>query len=153
YAFTLQIYCDFSAYSEIARGSARIFGVDLMRNFDQPYLSSNISEFWRRWHISLSNWFRDYVYIPLGGNKKGKGRTLANLTITMFRSGFWHGAVWIFVVWGLFDGLLLLLNAQLGRKLRAKLPDNALTRFAWWFLCFHLVVVGWILFRANGLDQ
>ncbi len=153
YAFTLQIYCDFSAYSEIARGSARIFGIDLMRNFDQPYLSSNISEFWRRWHISLSNWFRDYVYIPLGGNQKGKGRTLANLTITMFLSGLWHGAAWTFVVWGLFHGFLLLLNAQIGRKLHKKWPDNAFTRLAWWFLCFHLVVLGWVLFRANGMDQ
>jgi D-alanyl-lipoteichoic acid acyltransferase DltB (MBOAT superfamily) len=153
YAFTLQIYCDFSAYSEIARGSARIFGVDLMRNFDQPYLSSNVAEFWRRWHISLSNWFRDYVYIPLGGNQKGKRRTLANLTITMFLSGLWHGAAWTFVIWGLYHGLLLLLDAQLGRKLRTKLPDNTLMRFAWWFACFHLVVFGWILFRAKGLDQ
>lgn len=153
YAFTLQIYCDFSAYSEIARGSARIFGVDLMRNFDQPYLSSNPSEFWRRWHISLSTWFRDYVYIPLGGNKKGKGRTLANLTITMFLSGLWHGAAWTFVIWGLYHGLLLLLDALFGRKLRARLPDNPLTRLLWWFLCFHLVVFGWILFRAKGMDQ
>lgn len=153
YAFTLQIYCDFSAYSEIARGSSRIFGVDLMRNFDQPYLSGNIAEFWRRWHISLSNWFRDYVYIPLGGNQKGKGRTLANLTITMLLSGLWHGAAWTFVIWGLYHGVLLLLNAQLGRALRRKLPDNALTRASWWFLCFHLVVFGWILFRADGMDQ
>jgi alginate O-acetyltransferase complex protein AlgI len=153
YAFTLQIYCDFSAYSEIARGSARIFGIDLMRNFDQPYLSSNISEFWRRWHISLSNWFRDYVYIPLGGNQKGKARTFANLTITMFLSGLWHGAAWTFVIWGLYHGALLLLNALLGRKLRSKLPDNAFTRFGWWFLCFHLVVFGWIFFRANGMEQ
>jgi len=153
YAFTLQIYCDFSAYSEIARGSARIFGIDLMRNFDQPYLSRSVAEFWRRWHISLSNWFRDYVYIPLGGNQKGTGRTLANLTITMFLSGLWHGAAWTFVIWGLYHGLLLLLGAQLGRKLRAKLPDNTLTRVAWWFLCFHLVVFGWILFRASGMDQ
>jgi alginate O-acetyltransferase complex protein AlgI len=153
YAFTLQIYCDFSAYSEIARGSARIFGVDLMRNFDQPYLSGNISDFWRRWHISLSNWFRDYVYIPLGGNQKGKRRTLANLTITMFLSGLWHGAAWTFVLWGLYHGVLLLLEAQLGRRLRSKLPDNALTRATWWFLCFHLVAFGWILFRADGMAQ
>jgi alginate O-acetyltransferase complex protein AlgI len=153
YAFTLQIYCDFSAYSEIARGSARIFGVDLMRNFDQPYLTRDISTFWRRWHISLSNWFRDYVYIPLGGNRKGKARTLANLTITMFLSGLWHGAAWTFVIWGLFHGVLLLLNAQLGKRIRAKLPDNTLTRFGEWFLCFHLVVFGWILFRAKGMDQ
>lgn len=153
YAFTLQIYCDFSAYSEIARGSARIFGVDLMRNFDQPYLTNNISEFWRRWHISLSNWFRDYVYVPLGGNRKGKARTLANLTITMFLSGLWHGAAWTFVLWGLYHGLLLLLNVQVGQRVRAKLGDTAAVRVGSWFLCFHLVVFGWILFRARDLEQ
>ncbi|HLT39929.1 MAG TPA: MBOAT family protein, partial [Enhygromyxa sp.] len=153
YAFTLQIYCDFSAYSEIARGSARIFGVDLMRNFDQPYLTGNIADFWRRWHISLSNWFRDYVYIPLGGNQKGRARTLANLTITMLLSGLWHGAAWTFVIWGLFHGLLLLLDAQLGRALRARWAGTVVTRFAGWFLCFHLVAFGWILFRAEGLEQ
>jgi len=153
YAFALQIYCDFSAYSEIARGSARIFGVDLMRNFDQPYLSGDIAQFWRRWHISLSNWFRDYVYIPLGGSKHGKSRTLANLTITMFLSGLWHGAAWTFVLWGLFHGLLLLVNVQLGQRIRARLPDTAATRLAAWFLCFHLVVFGWILFRAKGMDR
>ena len=153
YAFTLQIYCDFSAYSEIARGSARMFGVDLMRNFDQPYLSRNISEFWRRWHISLSNWFRDYVYIPLGGNQRGKARTLTNLTITMFLSGLWHGAAWTFVLWGLFHGLLLLLNALFGRKLRERLPDNRAVRFGEWFVCFHLVVLGWVLFRAKDMTQ
>lgn len=153
YAFTLQIYCDFSAYSEIARGSARIFGVDLMRNFDQPYLSGDIAQFWRRWHISLSNWFRDYVYIPLGGSKQGKPRTLANLTITMFLSGLWHGAAWTFVIWGLFHGLLLLLNVQIGQRIRAKLPDNTATRFGAWCLCFHLLVFGWILFRAKSMDH
>jgi alginate O-acetyltransferase complex protein AlgI len=152
YAFALQIYCDFSAYSEIARGSARIFGVDLMRNFDQPYLTGNITDFWRRWHISLSNWFRDYVYIPLGGNRRGKARTLANLTITMFLSGLWHGAAWTFVLWGLFHGLLLLLDAQVGKPLRARLPDRAVARFGQWFVCFHLVVFGWILFRAESLE-
>jgi alginate O-acetyltransferase complex protein AlgI len=153
YAFTLQIYCDFSAYSEIARGSARIFGIDLMRNFDQPYLTTNIADFWRRWHISLSNWFRDYVYIPLGGNRKGTARTLANLTITMFLSGLWHGAAWTFVLWGLYHGLLLLLHTQFGSRLRARLPDRAWVRLGSWFLCFHLVAFGWILFRAKNLEQ
>ena len=158
YAFTLQIYCDFSAYSEIARGSARIFGVDLMVNFDQPYLTTNISAFWRRWHISLSNWFRDYVYIPLGGSKKGKTRTLVNLTITMFLSGLWHGAAWTFVVWGLFHGVLLLLNALLGERVRKLVPKLELfgadlkALFAW-FVTFHLVVLGWVLFRARDMAQ
>ena len=151
YAFTLQIYCDFSAYSEIARGSARLFGVELMRNFDQPYLVGNVREFWRHWHISLSQWFRDYVYRPLGGNRGGRGRTLANLTATMFLSGLWHGAAWTFVVWGLYHGVLLLVHALTTatapvRALRARLGP------AWTlgsvFVTFHLVVVGWVLFRA-----
>ncbi|MBZ5710229.1 MBOAT family O-acyltransferase [Nannocystis pusilla] len=154
YAFTLQIYCDFSAYSEIARGSARIFGVDLMMNFDRPYLSRNISEFWRRWHISLSEWFRDYVYIPLGGNRGSRGRALANLTITMLLSGLWHGAAWAFVVWGLYHGLLLLVHA-LARPRLARLA--ALPRFGRamgplaWFCTLHLVIAGWVLFRAHTL--
>ncbi|MCY1061519.1 MBOAT family protein [Nannocystis sp. SCPEA4] len=154
YAFTLQIYCDFSAYSEIARGSARIFGVDLMVNFDRPYLSRNISEFWRRWHISLSEWFRDYVYIPLGGNRGSRGRALANLTITMLLSGLWHGAAWAFVVWGLYHGLLLLVHS-LARPHLARLA--ALPRFGRvmgplaWFCTLHLVIAGWVLFRAHTL--
>ncbi len=156
YAFTLQIYCDFSAYSEIARGSARILGVRLMRNFDQPYLTRSISDFWRRWHISLSEWFRDYVYIPLGGSRKGKLRTLGNLTITMFVSGLWHGAAWNFVLWGLYHGLLLLVGALLGmvpsyRKLRARggWAGDALA----WFITLQAVVFGWLMFRVDSLEQ
>ncbi|WAS95273.1 MBOAT family O-acyltransferase [Nannocystis punicea] len=154
YAFTLQIYCDFSAYSEIARGSARIFGVDLMQNFDQPYLSRNISEFWRRWHISLSEWFRDYVYIPLGGNRGSRPRALANLTITMLLSGLWHGAAWAFVVWGLYHGLLLLVHALARPRLArlAALPGlgRVMGPLAW-FVTLHLVIAGWVLFRAPTL--
>ena len=153
YAFTLQIYCDFSAYSEIARGSARIFGIDLMRNFDQPYLTSNISEFWRRWHISLSNWFRDYVYIPLGGSHKGRVRTLINLIITMFLSGLWHGAAWTFVIWGLYHGVLLLITALVGKRVGERLGGGGLARALGWFTTFHLVVIGWILFRAADMAQ
>ncbi|MFV8749791.1 MBOAT family O-acyltransferase [Nannocystaceae bacterium ST9] len=153
YAFTLQIYCDFSAYSEIARGSARIFGIDLMRNFDQPYLTSNIAEFWRRWHISLSNWFRDYVYIPLGGSQKGKVRTLINLIITMFLSGLWHGAAWTFVIWGLYHGLLLLITALIGKRVAKLFGGGRLARALGWFTTFHLVVIGWILFRAADMAQ
>ncbi|MCB9700893.1 MAG: MBOAT family protein [Myxococcales bacterium] len=154
YAFTLQIYCDFSAYSEIARGSARIFGVDLMQNFDQPYLVRNISEFWRRWHISLSEWFRDYVYIPLGGSRDGPARTLANLAITMLLSGLWHGAAWTFVLWGLFHGLLLLVHAlarPLLRRLSALPGLDGLGGALGWFVTLHLVVVGWVLFRAASV--
>jgi alginate O-acetyltransferase complex protein AlgI len=154
YAFTLQIYFDFSAYSEIARGSARLFGVDLMRNFDQPYLSRNIAEFWRRWHISLSTWFRDYVYLPLGGSRGGRLATLRNLVITMFLSGLWHGADWNFVLWGLYHGLLLLVHSLirktaglqgLMRRLgRVGAPLSVL-------LTFHLVVLGWVLFRVESM--
>jgi len=154
YAFTLQIYCDFSAYSEIARGSARIFGIDLMQNFDQPYLARNISEFWRRWHISLSEWFRDYVYIPLGGSRGSRPRALANLALTMLLSGLWHGAAWAFVVWGLYHGLLLLVHALARPRLArlAALPGlgGALGPLSWLFT-LHLVIAGWVLFRARTL--
>ncbi|HWB78567.1 MAG TPA: MBOAT family protein, partial [Nannocystaceae bacterium] len=153
YAFTLQIYFDFSAYSEIARGSARLFGIDLMRNFDQPYLASNPSEFWRRWHISLSTWIRDYVYLPLGGNRGSRPRVLFNLVVTMFLSGLWHGAAWTFVLWGLYHGVLLLFDVLLRRtdfvaKKLAFIPEGW-RAFLAWMLTFHLVVVGWILFRAE----
>ena len=158
YAFTLQIYLDFSAYSEIARGSARIFGIDLMQNFDQPYLARNISDFWRRWHISLSEWFRDYVYIPLGGSRGSRPRTLANLALTMFVSGLWHGAAWNFVLWGLFHGLLLLAHALAQPLLRwlfrgARLTGlrSALGSVLGWFVTLHLVVAGWALFRAGSI--
>ncbi len=154
YAFTLQIYCDFSAYSEIARGSARLLGIELMRNFDQPYLVRNVRDFWRHWHISLSEWFRDYVFVPLGGSRKGRGRTLANLTATMFLSGLWHGAAWNFVVWGLFHGVLLLGHALWSGRTEARALMQRLgglgTAMAWW-LTFHLVVAGWVLFRVDHL--
>jgi alginate O-acetyltransferase complex protein AlgI len=154
YAFTLQIYCDFSAYSDIARGSARLVGVELMLNFDQPYLARNVQEFWRRWHISLSEWFRDYVYLPLGGSRKGRARTLANLTATMFLSGLWHGAAWNFVLWGLFHGVLLLAHAlwvgQEGTRTLMRWLGAAGTGLAW-LLTFQLVVVGWVLFRVDQL--
>lgn len=156
FAFTLQIYCDFSAYSEMAKGSARIFGIELMRNFDQPYLTTNIRDFWRRWHISLSNWFRDYVYLGLGGNRSGRVRTLANLTITMFLSGLWHGAAWNFVLWGLYHGgLLLVTTLVLGSaSVRQRLGRlGALAPFGGWVLSFHLVAVGWILFRVDAIGD
>src|SRR5690606_29898479 len=107
WAFALQIYGDFSGYSDIALGSSRLMGIELLNNFQQPYLSRDISEFWRTWHMSLSSWLRDYLYIPLGGNRKGKLKTLRNLVITMLLGGLWHGAAWTFVVWGGLHGLLL----------------------------------------------
>lgn len=156
YAFTLQIYCDFSAYSEIARGSARLFGIDLMQNFDQPYLTTDIAAFWRRWHISLSTWIRDYLYIPLGGSRCGKMRVLRNLIITMFLSGLWHGAAWNFVIWGLYHGVLLLLGALLARnavwgELKAK--TGVAGKLFNWFVTLHLVVFSWILFRVETIQD
>jgi D-alanyl-lipoteichoic acid acyltransferase DltB (MBOAT superfamily) len=140
----------------VARGSARLFGVDLMRNFDQPYLSRNISEFWRRWHISLSTWFRDYVYLPLGGSRGGRWRTLRNLVITMFLSGLWHGAAWNFVLWGLYHGLLLLLHALLRGTAGVRGLMRGLGGLAGplsLLFTFHLVVLGWVLFRVEAMDD
>jgi len=156
YLFTLQIYFDFSAYSEIAKGSARLVGVELVWNFDQPYLSRNISEFWRRWHISLSNWFRDYVYKPLGGSRVSKPRVLFNLAATMFLSGLWHGAAWNFVLWGMLHGALLLAHHQgVDRRpfvwLRERAPLTS-SAFAW-FTTLHLVIFGWLLFRVDALGD
>jgi D-alanyl-lipoteichoic acid acyltransferase DltB (MBOAT superfamily) len=149
YAFTFQIYCDFAAYSTIARGVARLFGVELMRNFQTPYFSANPSEFWQRWHISLSTWLRDYLYVPLGGNRGGLALTLRNLLITMFLGGLWHGAGVLFIVWGLYQGLLLVVYRVLP-------IDQLLTRYfgfagriAAVFIFFHLIVIGWIFFRAE----
>ena len=149
YAFAVQIYCDFSAYSEIAIGTARILGFSLMDNFRRPYFSKSIPEFWKRWHISLSTWFRDYVYIPLGGNRKGRPRWYFNLLATFVLSGIWHGAKWTFVAWGAYHGILMLLSvATEGLRSRVRLP--AWVRAA---VTFHLVLAGWVLFRANSLSD
>ncbi|NJR65449.1 MAG: MBOAT family protein [Leptolyngbyaceae cyanobacterium CRU_2_3] len=112
--FTFQIYCDFSGYTDIARGVAKLFGVNLVINFDLPYFSKTPSEFWQRWHISLSTWLRDYLYIPLGGNRKGKSRTYQNLMTTMVLGGLWHGAAWNYVFWGFYQGALLCIYRALG---------------------------------------
>ena len=154
FAFGIQIYADFSAYTDIARGSARWLGFDLMKNFDHPYLAVSPSDFWRRWHISLSSWFRDYLYIPLGGSRHGLPRTLANIMITFVVSGLWHGAAWNFVLWGAFHGLLLVMERVWGamrgvgrhvRRQRHRLPLwRALPQ---WAATFVLVHVGWLMFR------
>src|SRR6185503_489514 len=116
--YTLQIYFDFSAYSDMAIGLGRMFGFRFLENFDYPYVASSITEFWRRWHISLSRWFRDYLYVPLGGNRRGRTRTYVNLVVVFFLCGVWHGAAWTFVVWGLFHGLFLVVErAGLGDRL------------------------------------
>src|SRR5262249_3007293 len=108
YCFAFQIYCDFSGYSDIARGVSRVYGIELMKNFDAPYLSKSISEFWTRWHISLSTSFRDYVYIPMGGNRVSLGRNFLNLFFVFMLSGFWHGANWTFIIWGALHGVYLI---------------------------------------------
>jgi D-alanyl-lipoteichoic acid acyltransferase DltB (MBOAT superfamily) len=144
YAFALQIYADFSGYSDIAVGTARIFGFRLVRNFHRPYLAHSPADFWRRWHISLSTWFRDYVYIPLGGRRGSPGRWALAIVATFLLSGLWHGAKWTFVVWGAYHGLLILLS---------KVPFPRFSRAFCTLLTFHLMVAGWVLFRANSLTD
>src|SRR5882762_9892636 len=114
--FAVQIYCDFSGYTDIARGVSKLFGIELTLNFNHPYFASNITEFWRRWHISLSTWLRDYLYIPLGGNRKGVAKTYRNLMLTMLLGGLWHGASWTFVIWGGYHGALLSAERAVGLK-------------------------------------
>ena len=144
--FGVQIYADFSGYSDIALGSARCMGFDLVINFNRPYFATNIQEFWRRWHISLYSWFRDYVYIPLGGNKKGKARKNLNTILTFGLSGLWHGAGWTFIVWGLLHGLYVVVYDSLtGLRNKIKLP-----RFFGWFIVVLLVSYAWIFFRAES---
>jgi len=156
YAYTFQIYGDFSGYTDIARGIARILGFETMENFNAPYLSRNITEFWRRWHISLSSWFRDYLYIPLGGNRRGKVRTYINLIVTMVLCGLWHGAAWTFVLWGLLHGFYLIGHRMLlrGNKLDFSWPQTVsgwATNFVKVFLTFNFVALAWVLFRSSSL--
>jgi alginate O-acetyltransferase complex protein AlgI len=156
YLFAIQIYCDFSGYSDIAIGVARMLGVNLMVNFRTPYLSKGIREFWSRWHISLSTWFRDYLYVPLGGNRISKLRTSFNLFLVFIISGFWHGAAWTFIIWGALHGFYVLIELQL-------------VKFKWWsgyivqrrglmhwfgvLFLFHLVLLGWVFFRSESVEQ
>ncbi len=154
YAFAIQIYGDFSGYSSIARGVARLFGIELRRNFEQPYLSTNITQFWRTWHMSLSGWLKDYLYIPLGGNRGGKLRTYRNLMITMLLGGLWHGAAWSFVVWGLLHGVFLSAHRLRGAYEapgRPVPPTRADVRRI--IATFHLVTLAWVFFRASSLSN
>lgn len=158
-AFAIQIYCDFSGYSDIALGSAQVMGIKLMKNFQHPYFARSISEFWRRWHISLSTWFRDYVYIPLGGNRSGARRTAINLFITFLLSGLWHGASWTFVIWGALHGIYIILNHWIeprwtrfrdsGFAKRFPSLHNGLSLLS----TFGLVCFAWIFFRASTLPD
>ncbi|MFZ4414795.1 MAG: MBOAT family O-acyltransferase [Bacteroidales bacterium] len=157
--FTFQIYCDFSGYSDIALGTARLFGIDLLRNFAFPYFSRDIAEFWRRWHISLSSWFRDYLYIPLGGSKGGMQMKIRNTFIIFLVSGFWHGANWTFIVWGFLNALFIMpsiifnthrnnLDIVARGKYLPSLKDAAAI-----LLTFCLTVFAWIFFRANNVTH
>lgn len=157
-AFSVQIYCDFSAYSDMAIGSAKAMGFTLTENFRTPYFSRSIGEFWRRWHISLSSWFRDYLYIPLGGNRRGTGRKYLNLLIVFAVSGLWHGAALSFLVWGLLNGLYQVagsITAPLRQQLRSRigLSADSLPVQAWQMVCvFALSTVAWVFFEAGSLS-
>ncbi|WP_236941097.1 MBOAT family O-acyltransferase [Flammeovirga sp. MY04] len=148
YFFAFQIYCDFSGYSDIAIGCARIMGFNFMENFKLPYFSKSVTEFWRRWHISLSSWLRDYLYIPLGGNRKGTFSTYKNLMITMLLGGLWHGASWNFVIWGFFNGLYLAIEKRFNITnfyFKNKLISS--------FILFNLICFTWIFFRSETIEQ
>ena len=148
-AYAFQIYFDFSGYSDMAIGLGRMLGFHFPINFDAPYKSASITEFWRRWHISLSTWLRDYLYVPLGGNKKGPVRTYVNLALTMLLGGLWHGAAWNFVAWGAYQGGWLIVERRLGKRSwygPLPLPLRVLLTFA-------LVLVGWVFFRARDLSH
>lgn len=148
--FGFQIYCDFNGYTIIARGAAQVLGVRLMENFRRPYFATSCTDFWRRWHISLSSWFRDYVYIPLGGNRKGKARCCGNLLVTFTLSGLWHGANWTYLVWGALNGVYQVGEKMLGlgaeRKTRAG-------KIVGWIVTYLLITLSWVFFRADDMAQ
>ena len=158
--FAIQIYCDFSGYTDIAIGVARMMGIKLCDNFNRPYLATSIRDFWRRWHISLTSWFTDYVYIPLGGNRCKAWRWAINVMIVFLLSGLWHGASWTFIVWGGIHGVYQIIgklkNAGL-KKLESKgkirIIDNAATRWLRRVITFALVCFAWIFFRGNSLSD
>ncbi len=155
--FTFQIYCDFSGYSDIARGCSRVMGIELMKNFNAPYLATSIKEFWGRWHISLSTWFRDYLYIPLGGNRNGKSKSYLNIFIVFLVSGLWHGANWTFVIWGFLHGFFnvlgIVFNGMFSHiKKSMKFLSSTFSFFSWMFT-FFIAAMAWVFFRANNLDD
>lgn len=154
-AYSLQIYCDFSGYTDIAIGSALLLGVRFPLNFNSPYKATSVTDFWRRWHISLSTWLRDYLYIPLGGNRLGRVRTYINLLLTMVLGGLWHGAAWTFVLWGFFHGAALALH-RLWRERKGaanEAPSHPLGQAVSVILTFHFVCACWVLFRADSFDK
>lgn len=156
--FSVQIYADFSGYSSIARGTAKLLGIELMKNFEQPYLSRNITEFWRRWHISLSSWLKDYLYISLGGNRKGKNRTYVNLMITMLLGGLWHGASWNFVIWGGLHGIylavhkIMIKDKKISDTLIYKGIPDLIKQLFFIFSTYVLVLITWLFFRSTSFE-
>ena len=149
YFFAFQIYLDFSGYTDIAIGTSRMLGIKLRRNFRTPYFSMSIKEFWSRWHISLSTWFRDYLFIPMGGSRKSDFRIYLNLIITFVISGLWHGANWTFFIWGLYNGALLCLEKTM--KLQIFYSNNKIFSFIKYFTVFNFICIGWIFFRAEDI--
>lgn len=147
-AYTLQIYFDFSGYSDMAIGLGRMFGFHFLENFRYPYVATSITDFWRRWHISLSSWFRDYIYIPLGGNRCSKARWIFNLCVVWVLTGFWHGAQWNFMLWGVYYAALLLLEKLFLGKFLDRLP-----KFVQWIYTFFFVIIGWVIFNSESLAQ
>lgn len=147
-AFTFQIYYDFSGYSDMAIGLGKMLGFNFPINFDHPYMSKSISEFWRRWHITLGSWFRSYVYIPMGGNRGSTLKTVRNLFVVWFLTGLWHGASWNFIIWGLYFGIIIICERLFLQKLLNKLPS-----FLQWLYAFLLVVFGWVMFEMETLEK
>ena len=157
YAFAFQIYCDFSGYTDAARGVAKCLGIELALNFNLPYFATSPQDFWARWHISLSSWLRDYVYISLGGNRKGAVATYRNLMLTMIIGGLWHGAAWTFIIWGSYQGAILVGHRLLKPVLNKVQPANPVDQACWTgvriFVTFQLVCLGWLIFRAESVAQ
>ena len=147
-AYTFQIYFDFCGYSEMAMGLGKMFGFDFLKNFDYPYISKNITEFWRRWHISLGTWFREYVYIPLGGNRKGLYRQIINIAVVWFLTGLWHGASWNFILWGLYFGVLLMIEKHFMLKVLKKAPAIISHIYS-----IIIILFGWVLFYFENLNE
>ena len=145
--YSLMLYYDFSGYSDMAIGIGRIFGFSFSKNFDHPFISSSMTDFWRRWHISLGAWFRDYIYIPMGGSRVSKSRHILNLSVVWLLTGLWHGANWTFVVWGLYHLVLLLLEKMVFKKILKKIPSIIKT-----ILTFLLTVIGWTIFFSDSLS-
>ena len=143
--YTMQIYFDFSGYSDMAIGLGKMFGFEFKENFNYPYISTSVKEFWRKWHISLSTWFKEYLYIPLGGNRKGKGRTCLNKIIVFFCTGLWHGANWTFVIWGLYHGIFLLIESYI--------PKIKIPKFIKHIYLLLVVTIGFVIFRADDISQ